>query len=352
MKLFNTVSSVLLVALTSLSGVQSASPGSIPGTTSEYAQIRGHKYHYLLSEPDGTPNGTILLLHGFPDIAYGWRYQVPLLSSLGYRVIAPDLLGYSDTDSPCELENWTRKEMSADMAALLDQVAPGEQVIVGGHDWGAGLTYNFAMWHPELVKALFTAAIPYTTPWLGPVTEWADTADLVANGTYPTFGYQLQWRDQSIDRNFTTASDFRMMFNTLFGGTTPDGQPGFSPEAGIAYDLMPLIDSNPLVDEADMDIYVNSVMIHGSRGIFNWYRTRKMDWEDEQPLANQGPFKFKAPSLFLLATKDEVVLPRYYENMGQHFDDLEIKEIESGHWMLWEARESVNTALESWLSSL
>jgi soluble epoxide hydrolase/lipid-phosphate phosphatase len=52
---------------------------------------------YLEALPKGTPKGTIVLIHGFPDISLGWRYQIPYLVDLGYRTIALDCMGYGKT---------------------------------------------------------------------------------------------------------------------------------------------------------------------------------------------------------------------------------------------------------------
>jgi pimeloyl-ACP methyl ester carboxylesterase len=56
----------------------------------ETAQIRGKTYKYIVGEPEGTPLETMVLIHGFPDLGFGWRYQVPHFMSLGFRVIVPD----------------------------------------------------------------------------------------------------------------------------------------------------------------------------------------------------------------------------------------------------------------------
>jgi pimeloyl-ACP methyl ester carboxylesterase len=75
----------------------------------QYAQIGLFTYHYLRAEPDNgtTYAGTALLVHGVSDLAYGWHYQIPLLTSLGYRVIAPNMLGYGQTSLPEDVERYT-----------------------------------------------------------------------------------------------------------------------------------------------------------------------------------------------------------------------------------------------------
>jgi alpha-beta hydrolase superfamily lysophospholipase len=52
---------------------------------------------YLEALPEGKPKGTIVLIHGFPDISLGWRYQIPHFVKLGYRTIALDCMGYGKT---------------------------------------------------------------------------------------------------------------------------------------------------------------------------------------------------------------------------------------------------------------
>ena len=54
-------------------------------------------YYYVDAKPEGKPRATILLFHGFPDLGIGWRYQVPYLTELGFRVIVPDMMGYGST---------------------------------------------------------------------------------------------------------------------------------------------------------------------------------------------------------------------------------------------------------------
>ncbi|KAK7224541.1 hypothetical protein V2G26_012544 [Clonostachys chloroleuca] len=328
--------------------------GYIPGTSSHHAKVRGQTYHYLLAEPTSPQKGTIFLLHGIPDLSYGWRYQIPPLAKLGYRVIAPDMLGYAGTDSPCSVTHWARKELAADMADLIGQLVPrGEQVIVGGHDWGAGLTYKVALWHPELVKAFFTIAIPYIPLWLGPTMEWVDMLDLVENGTFPTMGYQLQFRDEALERNVTSLAQIRSFLNGVYGGTTSDGKGAFSPQNGVDFDILDQLGPSPLVSSADIDFYAKRFHINGMRGPFNWYRTRRMDWEDELPFLKNGSIKYKMPVLFMPATKEpDTMPPDIWTDMGDYFVSLKIQELDSNHFAHWEAADKVNEALATWLPTL
>ena len=105
-------------------------------------------YHYLLANPSTTaePAGTVLLIHGFPDLSFGWRYQIPLLLSLNLRVVVPDMLGYGRTDAPSALEPYSLKHGADDMAQLMARVliaSPNKRFILGGHDWGGMFVWRF-----------------------------------------------------------------------------------------------------------------------------------------------------------------------------------------------------------------
>lgn len=69
-------------------------PVDDPRFTHEYATLNGRRYHYLLALPeDGKYTRTVFLIHGWPDLSFGWRYQVPLFLSMGCRVVCPDNMG-------------------------------------------------------------------------------------------------------------------------------------------------------------------------------------------------------------------------------------------------------------------
>ncbi|KAJ2967239.1 hypothetical protein NQ176_g9757 [Zarea fungicola] len=89
-----------------------------PRVKSCYDTIRGKKYHYIVGEPQSTKRDTMVLIHGFPDMGFGWRYQVPYFMSLGYEVIVPDNVGYARSEGPTELSDYTMKSVAADIEEL------------------------------------------------------------------------------------------------------------------------------------------------------------------------------------------------------------------------------------------
>jgi pimeloyl-ACP methyl ester carboxylesterase len=99
----------------------------------------------------------VLLLHGFPEMWWCWRYQIEPLARAGYRVVAPDLRGYggSDKQGPFDIRTLTE-----DVAGLIGALGE-EQAHVVGHDWGGAITWAFAALHPELCLKVAVLNCPH-----------------------------------------------------------------------------------------------------------------------------------------------------------------------------------------------
>ncbi len=100
----------------------------------------------------------VLLLHGFPDSSYVWRNQVPALVKAGYRVIAPDLRGFGDSDRPEGVEAYAMGELLRDVRGILRALGV-PRIHVVGHDWGAALAWMFAITQPQRVDRLVAISV-------------------------------------------------------------------------------------------------------------------------------------------------------------------------------------------------
>jgi pimeloyl-ACP methyl ester carboxylesterase len=67
--------------------------------------------------------GTVLFLHGFPEIWYSWRHQMLAVAAAGYRTVAPDWRGYGLSDQPPEAEAASYEDLQEDLLALLDALS-------------------------------------------------------------------------------------------------------------------------------------------------------------------------------------------------------------------------------------
>ncbi|KAL9944348.1 hypothetical protein ACHAQF_003936 [Verticillium nonalfalfae] len=319
-----------------------------PRVERKEAKVRGKTYSYLHGKPEGgeTPKGAVLLVHGFPDFSFGWRYQIPQLQAMGYEVIAPDTLGYGHTDAPDGIEPYTQKEMAHDMAALAEAVlGPNPRVVLGGHDWGGSLVWRTAMYHPELVVGVFSIC----TPYFPPNPRYFSLESLVNSGRLPTFRYQLQFISGDVEANVKTDDDIRQALVSIYGGRTADGQFGFSAEKGFKFDLFGQVGSSPHVSKEEEDHYVENFARNGLHGPLNWYRTRELAFADEQPFVEKG-WRFEVPCFFASATKDLALTPELAKGMGAHFDDLTTKSVDAGHWALWQRADEINAMLKAWFA--
>ena len=91
-----------------------------------------------------------MLAHGFPELAYSWRHQIPVLADAGYHVLAPDQRGYGGSSRPDAVEDYDIHALTGDLVGLLDDVG-AEQAVFVGHDWGAMVVWHTALLHPDRV---------------------------------------------------------------------------------------------------------------------------------------------------------------------------------------------------------
>ncbi|MEX2015483.1 MAG: alpha/beta hydrolase [Candidatus Hydrogenedentales bacterium] len=120
----------------------------VDGIRTHLVELPGLRMHYATAGPaDGFP---IVLLHGFPEFWYSWRYQIPALAAAGFRVVAPDQRGYNLTDKQ---PPYTIKTLTQDIVNFADALGL-ERFHVVGHDWGAPGAWNLAAWLPQGVQRL------------------------------------------------------------------------------------------------------------------------------------------------------------------------------------------------------
>lgn len=100
----------------------------------------------------------VLLLHGFPEFWWCWRYQLVALADAGFRAVAVDLRGYGDSDKPPRgYDGWT---LAGDVAGLVRALGESRAAVVG-HDWGGLLAWTVAALQPRLVRCIAAVAAPH-----------------------------------------------------------------------------------------------------------------------------------------------------------------------------------------------
>lgn len=121
----------------------------------EHVEANGLRFH-VVTAGEGP---LVLLLHGFPQFWYAWRRQIPALARR-FKVVAPDLRGYGDSDKPPRVADYTTHVLAADVAALVGALGYPKAHVVG-HDWGGGVAWTAAIEQPQVVDRLAILNCPH-----------------------------------------------------------------------------------------------------------------------------------------------------------------------------------------------
>lgn len=137
-------------------------------TTDETVSLAGHDFHVRVAGAAG--NTPIVALHGFPDSAELWRYQMAPLAAAGFRVIAPDLRGFGRSWKPQDADSYKPMKLLSDVTAIMQHFGVRQAHVVG-HDFGAFLAWTLAAFMPRRVNRLVTMSVGHPALWATPSLE-------------------------------------------------------------------------------------------------------------------------------------------------------------------------------------
>ncbi len=285
----------------------------------------------------------VILLHGFPELAYSWRHQLPALANAGYRAIAPDQRGYGKTSAPPNVTDYRIEELIADTHGLLDALELKSAMFVG-HDWGALLLWQMAMLAPERIEKLIILNIPhYPRSPEDPITIWrrrfgadfyivnfqdADEADRVF-ATDTRHFFDVVMRRNQISRELFDQLPAERKVISLLKALAKETQTG-----------------DRLLKDEERDYYASAFSASGFTGPINWYRNWAHNWEILEGVDET----IRIPTLFIGAVDDVIIAPLHIEAMKPLVTDLEVHMLENcGHWSQQEKPDEVNRLILEWL---
>jgi len=276
---------------------------------------------------DGPP---VVLCHGFPELWYSWRHQLPALAQAGYHAIAPDMRGYGQSSIPAALDAYDVPTIGRDMLGLLDALGEERAVFVG-HDWGAAVVWHLALAHPARVAAVVGMSVPFVPRAPAP------PVGLLRQGLGEDF-YMI-WFQQPGVADAALSRDVRRTLST---------RKIWSPQ-WLQGDERP--SRPPWLTEADLRFYVETFERTGFTGGLNYYRNLDRTWELTADLAGR---RVEPPALFLTGSRDPVGRFMPPELMDGWVTDLRGKVVieGAGHWVQQERPGEVNDALLSFLRSV
>ncbi|XP_059066837.1 uncharacterized protein LOC131858001 isoform X2 [Cryptomeria japonica] len=278
-----------------------------------HVDVKGLKLH--VAEIGSGPD--VLLLHGFPEIWYSWRFQMIALADAGFHAIAPDFRGYGLSDQPSEIENAGFVDLVEDLIGILDAFSI-QKVFVVGKDFGAMVAYYLDLLHPHRLRGLVMMGVPYMRP--GP--------QIIAIDKLPPGFYVRHWQEPGRGLadfgRFDVETVVRNIY-TLFSRSE-------LPVAEEGKEIMDLYDpATPLpawFTEDDLKMYSS----------LNWGKLEELT-----------DYTIQAPTLLIMGSKDYVLNlegMESYINQGMLKDDMPNLEIkffpEGSHFVQEQFPEEVN----------
>lgn len=290
----------------------------------------------------------IVLSHGFPELWYSWRHQIPALAAAGFRVLAPDQRGYGDTTAPEAIDAYTQQNFCADLVALLDHFAIDQAIFIG-HDWGGAVVWNMALHHPDRVRAVAGVNTPYRGQAPAPLL------DALAENP-GMFDYQFYFQEPGV-ADAELEADVERTFRLTFRSSDPadefDILAGFDTvreRGGVLAGYPPDAPRSVMLTQEELDVFVDAFTRTGFRGGLNWYRNSRATWEWGQQVKDR---KIECPALMVTAENDPVLTPAMSQGMEAVIPNLTRGHIENcAHWTQQERPQELNTILLDWLATL
>ena len=286
---------------------------------SRYVTTNGIRLHCL----EAGEGPLVLMLHGFPELAYSWRHQVEALGDAGYHAVAPDLPGYGRSDKPDV--TYDIEWVNACIAGLVPALGH-ERAVVAGHDWGGILAWHFARRHAGRTAG----AIGVNTPDLPrpPMPPVQLLRQVFAENPIYIVQFQQRGVAEWVFSWGRGADDFvELMFRNEWV-RNPDA-----------------------FDDEVLEIYKEAFRPVGAlTPPIEYYRNMDRNWELTADLAE---VTVGVPCLMITAENDPVLTPAMAEGMEERVPDLEKVMIrDCGHWTQQERPAETTAAMLAYLERL
>ena len=349
-----------------------------PAIHSRNVAAHGHRIH-LLECGEGP---LVLLVHGFPEIAYSWRYQLPALAAAGYHAVAVDQLGYGRSSKPALVECYRMTELVKTLVGVVEALGEETAVIVG-HDWGSPVAWSAAWIRPDVFEAVVAVGVPFggrgQMAFPGSVHGEIEPGVIERQIAGPDLMfYQEYFRQPGLpeaEMEEDVAGWLRDVYYSFSGDAPPPADTGDSvPDVG-ATDLdstMTRLRNSGLcmergakfkdrfstpdvlpewLPQEDLDYYVSEFERTGFTGTLNnYYRSLDLNWEVLGPYEGR---KVEVPALYVTSDGDGPMLwareaiDRMEEAVPQLWRTVIFDHC--GHWIQQERRHDFNRLLIDFL---
>lgn len=284
----------------------------------------------------------VLLVHGWPEMAYSWKHQLPALAQAGYRAIALDLRGFGHSSAPKARSAYHIQNIVGDIEGVLGKLGIREVVLVG-HDWGGIIVWSAAKMLANRVRGVVSICTPLVKP--SPV----DPIEIFKK-RYGEDHYFVAFQEEGVAEAVFEDNPMAL-FNMIFRSVPKDAKPTkemfYLVKNFKAYlaNHAPDLPGGVMSDE-DMQVFAGAYLSSGFHGGINLYRNVTANWEFAKTL----PEHIDQPCLMVNPENDLFLPPSASDHMVDLIADLERQIIKDcGHWAMWEKPEDINKVLIEWL---
>lgn len=346
----------------------------------------GLRVHFLEAGRHDAP--LVVLLHGFPELAFSWRHLIVPIAELGFHVIAPDQRGYGKTTGhsvgyDVDLSEFSMINLAADIVGLVNALGKTEVALIVGHDFGSPVAAWSALLHDTVFRRAILMSAPFAGPPAGPSEGAFDIHHDLAQQTPPRKHYQLYYGEPEAEADMLKAPDgFEHFLRAYFHCKSADW-PGNEPHAlaqwsaeslaqmpryyimdlhaGMAETALSMAPSSQEInacswlDAAELALYAAEFERTGLQGGLNWYRRAASQSEQETLSAFAGQ-KIRVPLAFVGGAKDWGVwqvpgaLQAMEDHASEHYRGTHLIE-KAGHWVQQEQPEAVLEVIRSMLAT-
>lgn len=338
----------------------------------KFANVRGVRLHYV--EMGEGP--LVILVHGFPELWFSWRHQLPAIAAQGFRVVAYDQRGYGSSSKFGGTDRYRMRYLVEDLVGLI--AALGEETaILIGHDWGAPVVWTTAWLHPEVVDAVAGIAVPFSGRGQvalpgNPFGELPPSQmDQIISGPDKDFYQVLFGRMTAIFDEIE--DDLAGWVKGITWSVSGDAlaAAGYSPD-GI--DPVEFIRASPMClvpgtqmrsqfampetmpewfTEADLAVFVDALQMSGFAGPLSYYYNMENNWHDLEPFVGKP---VECPAMFIGGEYD--VCTHWgadaIEQAPKHIPNWLGSKIVAGagHWVQQEKHQETNAILTEFLTTI
>lgn len=264
----------------------------------------------------GTGDHLALCLHGFPELNFSWRFQMPVLAAMGYRVWAPNQRGYGGSSRPAGIASYTMDKLAADIAALF-AASGARRLTLIAHDWGGAVAWFVAINRIVPLERLVVMNLPHPYCFAAALQRWPQRR----RSWYIAF-FQLPW----LPERWLAANDARIV-RGMFRGMA--------------------VDKTRFPDDV-LDVYAAAAQQPGAlTAMVNWYRAA-VRYRDRMRVANGG--RVDVPTLIGWGEADTALGLETLDGTERFVADLTVCRLPGvSHWVQQETPEAVNRILAEWL---